>query len=272
MTRLAKYVVVLLFGVLFQACSDDNSPLPRPKLVVEGWIDSNGQPIVLLSSTAVPTNDGGNIEDLIARWGKVTITDGDNEYAMIGGPQQSVGFPFYRYYSNEMRGVPGQTYTICAEYGGETVRATSTMPSAQVQIDTIRYADGATTVSFYAPEQCPANVIVLVRTPLRERYYLSPLAMTVCHTPGEYITMPVLRPRALAEDEYTEHFHPGEDVYVALAVVSDESYAFWKVYDGVASFGSSSFLGSLSSLPSNIEGGYGLWSARSLSRAVKIEF
>lgn len=269
MKRLLPYLLALL---LFTACND-TEPLSEPKLVIDGWIDSGGTPVVLLSSSAVPTDRGGNVEDMMIRWGKVTISNGDTTVTMIGGPKHDLGFPFFRYYTTDFRGIPGQTYTIRADYGGQIVTATSTMPTAEVQIDRLTLHDDALTVEFYAPRQCPAHVITLVCTDESERYYLSPLSMTVCETPLEHISLPVFRPRALATDpeEYDEHFHPGEKVSVMLAVVSEEAYNFWQTYDGLTSFGNSSFLGNLSSLPGNIAGGYGLWSARAVSRPATLK-
>ena len=78
-----------------------------PQLVVEGWIDEGGFPVVILSET-VPISDiyadVNTLNDRVIKWAKVSIDDGENEVILTGKNSPSY-FPPYIYTTSRMRGV-----------------------------------------------------------------------------------------------------------------------------------------------------------------------
>ncbi|MDE7335831.1 MAG: DUF4249 domain-containing protein, partial [Muribaculaceae bacterium] len=63
-----------------------------------------------------------------------------------------------------------------------------------------------------------------------------------------------------------ERFHPqlrlNGSYVVSLHRVEKPVYDFWRAYDDALLFGSNMLLGSVASLPSNINGGFGVFGAR----------
>lgn len=62
----------------------------------------------------------------------------------------------------------------------------------------------------------------------------------------------------------------GNTVDVRLERVSAEVYEFWRMFSNTALFGASELFDSSFSLPSNVSGGYGIWSVAGTS-AVAVE-
>lgn len=248
------------------SCQMAQEPPARPELVVEGWIDSNGFPTVLLSSSALPTEEPGKLEEIIARWGKVTIENRGKEVVMIGRSNTGIGFPFYCYYTYEMIGQPGEIYSIRAEYGGRSVVATCRMPSQIVEIDSLTMGSkGVGEVYFTAPEICPAYVVVKANIGGGTRFYPTPLGFAECLTPGASMSLPVYLPLSSVSKLPVGEALVGEELHVKLATVSKEVYDYWVAFGEIATVGSNSFVGTAENLPPTVSGGLGVWSAQGVS-------
>lgn len=107
------------------------------RLVVEGWISTDGHPVVLLhrsynlNNPEHQTIDADmSTEDVFMKqfiaWGKVTISDGDTTVVMNGRINRDY-MPPTTYTTSRMAGVPGKTYTIQVDYQNYHATARSTM-------------------------------------------------------------------------------------------------------------------------------------------------
>ena len=81
-----KRMTLLILSLLaFWACQDAVLPYHTPEIVVEGWIENEGYPVVMLTTT-VPVNesvkDSSDLAGHIIRWGKVTVSDGEKEVVL----------------------------------------------------------------------------------------------------------------------------------------------------------------------------------------------
>lgn len=254
------------------ACSESEPESPvRP--VIEGWIDSDGYPIVQFTASFVPGHDEQSLADKVLQFGKVTISDGDTCVTLVGGPLSSY-FPPYRYYTYAMTGQPGKTYEIVAEYDGLRARAVCTMPEPtpidKILFEPIEGSDSlrAASLVFTAPDQCPAYYGVTIRKAERgQRPYPAMMGTVVATRPGERMEVPVFNPKNMLLESGTD-FVPqlkiGQEIVVSLCRFTPEVYDFWKGFDEITMFGGSQFV-STSSLTGNIEGGYGIWSAQGTS-------
>lgn len=240
-------------------------------LVVEGGIDSGGYVQVLLTSSIVPEAGGGTLDDCMIRWGKVTVSDGSKAVVLTGGPQNGY-IPPYTYYSYDMIGEPGKTYTLTAEYDGKKVTSVSTMP-VPTPISRLDCAPTDTpgmysvTLYFESPDDCPAYYHISTRL-IGEDSHLYPaiLGTVEVNTPGIEISVPVYRGKHFGSaKEFSPLWPKGAEVKVVLERVSRQVYDFWTAYNDDVLFGGSQFVGSASDLPSNINGGLGVWSARGVS-------
>lgn len=261
-----KLLYLLLLAIV--GCTESNEPAVEPKAVVEAWIDNGRHPQVLFTSTITPDMEGGELADAMLRWGKVTISDGSNEYVMTG-MRDNEYFPPFRYTTTELVGVPGTTYKITASYKQLRAEAACRMPQPTLidsvtfqacDIDTLR----AALMHFTAPEDVPAY------------YYL-----TISERMGSSVSLPCLMgwkectvasvPVGVAVMN-SKQTQPGEDFQpqlrlnakyvVSLHRVEKPVYDFWRAYDDAILFGSNMLFGDVASLPSNINGGFGVFSAR----------
>ena len=263
---------VAVAAMALGACSDyDIDGAAEPvKLVVEGYIDSGGFPVVLLTASASPAEGDAFIGDKMIRWGKVTISDGDTTIIMTGSPSKKY-FPPYTYRTFMMRGVPGRTYSITAAYDYLEVSSSVTMPEPPA-IDSIIVADIAAsdtlrtaTLCFTAAEQVPAYYHISTQVIGVDSVYLP--AMMGCYKatmPGEKVKMAVYRGKSgiFADAKYVPQLPRNYDVKVRLERITEQVYDFWSAFDDASIFGGSQFVTIDTSMPSNIIGGYGVWSAQ----------
>lgn len=117
---------------------------------------------------------------------------------------------------------------------------------------------------FTAPDDCPAYYNVEVRESTRRgRPYPAMLCTIEATEPGKQMSIPVFRPKnELDTAHFVPQFAVGEQIEVSLCRVQKPVYDFWYSYNNDVTFGNSVFLGAGASMPTNITGGLGVWSAR----------
>lgn len=262
------YAFALIPIMLLGGCSA-NEPTPTPLPVIEGWIDSGRHPVVMFTSAIVPDAEGGELVDKMIRWGKVTISDGENEVIMTGAGSDEF-FPPYRYFTADMTGRPGRTYTITAEYGGMRASASCFMYEPP-HIDEITFtpdSDSDTlrsaTVHFTAPDDVPAYYYLTISDrPSAVRGVPTLLGCKEVTEAGVPVTIPLLNSKQSHKGEqFVAQLSVGQKAIVSLHRVTKEVYEFWRAYDDAVMFSENILLGSNFSLPTNIKGGLGVFSAR----------
>lgn len=275
MNILKTISVAALGAALLGGCDEGERAAAPQRLVVEGWFNSGSYPEVLLNLSMVPTDEEGSAAESIVRWGVVSISDGEREVILTGGPSDRY-FPPYHYYTFGMEGVPGRTYTLKATYRGITVTSTVEMPcptpigtlsSTPVEgNDTLRHL----TLTFTAPEDTPAYYHLSARAHSRDgREYPCMIGAHEVLRPGAEVSLPVYRGNRSTRpgENFDADFPEGETVTVTLARVSREVFLFWRAFDNASLVNGSVFVGAPGSLPSNITGGYGVWSPQGASTA-----
>lgn len=275
MNILKTISVAALCAALLGRCDEGEREAAPQRLVVEGWFNSGSYPEVLLNLSMVPTDEEGSVAESIVRWGVVSISDGEREVILTGGPSDKY-FPPYHYYTFDMEGVPGRTYTLKATYRGMTVTSTAEMPyptpigslsSTPVEgNDTLRHL----TLTFTAPEDTPAYYHLSARAHSRDgREYPCMIGAHEVLKPGAEVSLPVYRGNRSTRpgENFDADFPEGETVTVTLARVSREVFLFWRAFDNASLVNGSVFVGAPGSLPSNITGGYGIWSPQGASTA-----
>jgi hypothetical protein len=74
-----KLIIILLALIIAAGCSFPDMYDYEPQIVVEGWIEDGGYPVVIVTSTVPVTGDyryWDEMQDHIIRWAKVTVSDG----------------------------------------------------------------------------------------------------------------------------------------------------------------------------------------------------
>lgn len=270
--------ILLVCSLLSFLCGCEKENLEmEPRAVIEGTFSNGGYPDVLFSASVTPGIDGNLAESMI-NWGKVTISDGEREVILTGRVDNSYMPPF-RYYSLDMKGEPGKTYTITADFKNLHARATAYMPYP-TQIDSLTLSSTASdslmaaTLHFTSPADTPAFYYVTLRNVESKGAALPSLTGTLrADLPNRHYSIPILRPKAkLDSTKYQANFKIGEKWVVYLNRIEKAVYQFWSAYDNMTLFSASPFISSNESLPSNVEGGYGVWSPQGTStRHLNIE-
>lgn len=139
--------LILLACATLTACMEEEDAELQTQLVVEGWIEDGGYPVVLLGETHAIDAGMQNIENYIVRWGKVTISDGTDSVILTGGYDNDF-FPPYKYTTFKMTGQAGKTYTLTAEYRGKKATAVTTIPQP-VELDSLHVVRSESDTLFY---------------------------------------------------------------------------------------------------------------------------
>lgn len=268
----------LTFWLSWYMTSCVSEPEPsRTRPVIEGWINSDGYPVVIFTSSLNPEEKDQKISDRIITWGKVTISDGVDTVILTGGPDKTI-FPPYRYYNFELKGKPGKTYYLTAKFEDLYAEAQCYMPEP-TPIDSIiiRPIEGIDTLRsgtlyFTSPKDTPAyyyiTILDLKHPEGGDGRPLPAMLGTVKTTEGgKRFEVPIYNPKnQLDTTTFIPQLRPGQELAINLCRITEEVYNFWYNYDNSSLFGNSQFIktdnpGEIG----NIKGGYGVWSAQGIS-------
>ena len=261
----------LFLCILVQTgCSDvsDRTNADTSYLIVEGWIEGGGFPVVMLSRSLPVSRDYQRIDslsDYIVRWAKVTISDG-NDTVVLTGKYDNGYFPPYVYTTSRMRGEVGKTYYLTAEYRNMCATAKTTIPAIPdncsfrvapcTDSDTLfqikaTFRDNPSEKNYY-------QFFVRVGTD-RKQYQASYLGSIDDEILKEETDMTVYRSHQITDKFYTPYFYYNDTVSVKFSQVDETSFRIWDSYIKMQSLSSNMFLSTFSDIESNITGGYGYW-------------
>ena len=269
------YIIIIMTSSCFLSSCEADLDLVSTVPVIDGWIDTDGFPVVVFTESIIPNQEGGSIADKIIRWGKVSIYDGEQEIILTGGPDNDI-IPPYRYITYKMKGEIGKTYKITADYKTLHSEAEGTMlpPPAikNIEISPIESNDSLRSASliFISPDDCPAYYYITM-TDLKEEGRPLPAMMSTFEAsePSKEYSIPLLHPKNnLSSAPFIPQLIKGEKWEVRLCRISKEVYEFWKAYDNAVMFGGSQFVNASQSLKGNIIGGYGVWSVQGVSSQI----
>lgn len=268
---MGKWIAIFLTAALALCGCTEEQEMYEQRPVLEGWIDSDGYPRVLFSISFVE-DDEETIADKIVRWGLVTLSDGDTTVILTGGPDK-YRFPPFSYYTYELTGQPGKTYTIDATYENYHARATAVMPAPPVvaEVKSVPAADCDTlrdvTLFIQAPQEFPAYYHISTRVlPEETTYHPAVLGLVKATEPGELLEVQVFRGKSsLHSKDFKPRIPSNRNVLVKVERVCGEVYRFWENFNEATLFGNSLFTGPADSLEGNVEGGYGYWSPQGVT-------
>lgn len=266
---------LLAFGLV--ACHPE---APHPStIIMEGWIDAEGHPVVLIHKTYALESVSGSsktIEELAAEqlipFGKVTVSDGTNE-VVLTGRLDTAYIPPYTYSSLDMRGQVGKTYTFSAKYNDFNATARTTIPPvASLDSLTVNTAnpENVVVIAYMAhiPPTEEAYYALFLRRYGEKQYQLCPF----CVFDGQdavdgKMEMRLYNPHGQASQigTQTHHFHNDPSLsmqeksfQLKVARIDNASYQFWKAYNERVVTSGILFVPIYKNIPSNVVGGYGI--------------
>lgn len=267
MKRLHLLLIMLL--PVMTGCYDIFIPTSDPQIVVEGWIEDGGYPVVMLTTT-VPVDrdirDFNELKEYMIRWGKVTISDGTQEVVLTGKRNDDY-FPPYIYTTAYMKGVPGRTYTIKVEYSGRTVYASTTIPEPKrLEYTKVVRAAESDTLFYIAAG--------LKDDPSTRNYYKSFIMVSGLDSIPVPSFMGLIDDEVLSEgldeiqinsslkrmgSQSTPFFSAGDKVVVRFCTLDENAFNYWSDFDDISSLSTNPFFPVTSQIRSNVRGGLGYW-------------
>ena len=260
-------LLMLLLAAL-TGCEKDVLPPHKSILVVEGWIEDEGFPVVILTESLPVSQEYtslDNISDYLVKWAKVTVSDGEQTEILIGKYEKGY-FPPYVYTTSRIKGKAGRSYTLTVEYGDYYATAATTIPEPPT-IDNIsikKCADADTLYQIDLTFQSkPSNYYqIFTRVGGDNRQFIA--SYLGCYD-GKVLspqsTLPVYQgyKRTGKSSYYTPYFHYNDTLAIKLANLDEAGFRFWDSYTKNLSLQGNLFLASYVNSPTNINGGIGYW-------------
>lgn len=269
------YNLCLVF--LFIACQE-MSQETSGDIVVEGWIESGGYPVVMLSRTFVVSTGEETYDDpsIVLSLAKVEVSDGIQSVILTGDYDEQY-FPPFIYSTSKIRGVPGRTYYLRVEYEGQVITAETTIPepaslealevSPCAHLDSIyqivaHFEDNPETKDYY---------LFLTRIFNREnRFYPSTFGVIDDEALTERNNKHVVHPgiHMLTSDRHTYglYFLDTDLVQIKFARIDETTYNIHKAYHEMVVLNNNPLFASDLSMPTNIQGGLGFWCGYAATR------
>lgn len=259
----------MALSALLLSCSGDYLPEQNDELVVEGWIEDNGFPVVILTKNINISNKYQSLDSLssrIVRWAKVTVSDGEKSVVLTGRYMKGYTPP-YIYTTSHFRGEAGKTYLLTVEYGDFHATATTTIPNTQkideLSVERCAQSDTLYQISLrYNDDEAEQNYYqIFTRVGGRDvRQYLAAYLGTIDNRVVKPKTkIPVYRGRDINTLDYTPYYTINDTVAVKFAHIDRTSYNFWYDYTRNLTTAGNMFFATAASLRSNIIGGTGYW-------------
>ena len=251
-------------------------------MVVEGWIEDGGHPVVMLTSTVPVSEQETSIDSLgqyLIRWARVAVSDGERT-VVLSGKYTKDYFPPYIYTTAALLGEAGKTYTLTVDYDGQHASASTTIPHSvpleRLYATVKNEADSAYTIhavfSHDASRQRYYKLFTCIPSQSKQFYsaFMGLFDCTMLDNPAE-----VLVNSGMSIDNfgnYKARFLKGDTVLVKLCTMDEASYRFWYDWGDSENFASNPFMPATSNPVSNVKGALGYWCGYGSSvRMIRVE-
>ena len=268
-----RIILLILQLLVFSSCRDAILPSYDPQIVVEGWIENDKAPIVMLTTTVSingSVKDSSDLKEHIIRWGKVTVSDGEKE-VVLAGRRDDRYFPPYIYTTSKIKGEAGKTYQLIVEYSGRTVTSSTTIPSP-VPLEYIR-----TEKVQEGTADSPTDKYILIgglkdNKETKDYYKVftkiqgtdsSFVSSFLGLTDDVIITNDIQEipiNKGFSFNSSTEnHFTSEDTVLIKFCTLGQKSWEYWSDFEEIQSLSDNPFFPVTTDIRSNIEGGLGYW-------------
>jgi len=259
---------LFLLACLCFACEETEVPQAPEQLVVEGWIDSGGFPVVKLTTTIAVSKQLQSTDSLerhLLRWAKVTVSDGQREVVLTGMPRNDF-FPPYIYTTSDMRGEVGKTYTLRVDYMQFHAHATTTIPKPVPLTSIVAeplplypsyyklradFNDDPTTTDYYK--------VFVSQDNEQSDYHSTHIGTFNDRFLPTHASVIINNARQNVVNPKGTFFKQDETVYIKFCHIDSTSYEFWKTMDDYQGEGRNPLFNSMQNIRSNIHGGLGYW-------------
>ena len=271
-----KYAHILLLAFLVISACSKTEEVGRSQLVVEGWIENGQHPIVMVSeSIGIATDremDTKGILDHIAKWAKVSISDGTRTEILTGIADPEY-FPPYIFTTSNITGEVGKSYTLKVEYKDYKMEATTRIPEPvpieKVYVQSVTDTTASLRVCFTDPPQTGQYYKIFTRTEGKDSHY-HPSALTNVSDESldGYTEMFIYSTQRLMDFVDFPNIHVGDVLWIKLCTMDRAGYNYWNNFEIMLASNMLSMFYE-SDLESNMEGALGYWTGYGVDKEVK---
>lgn len=260
---------IVFVAAMLTSCDEDHLAVTQPQLVVEGWIEDGGCPVVIVTSS-IPISEeympAETLSDYIVRWATVTVYCGEDS-AVLTGKYDKGYFPPYIYTTSRMKGEQGKNYSLKVEYKDMVATATTTIPPRpdvmRFRLEKCEDSDTMYQVkAVFTDNKEEKNYYQLFSKVGAEnkQYLASYLGSIDDDVLGDTTEVAVYRGHeVLSTMEYTPYFRPNDTISVKLSQIDEASFHFWDDYIKILSLSHNPFMAPQRSIRYNIVNGSGYW-------------
>ncbi len=246
-------------------------PQPDSKIVVEGWVEHDGYPNVILTRSApyFSSIDSASLRDYVVTRAKVTVISGD-QYEVLTLKPNDAYFPPYVYFGSELRGEVHGTYHLKVEFDDSenNVFATTSIP-ALTEPDSVWFqlepgSDSLGRIWIKLSDNPHENNYyrLLTRSKGKDKRYVASFKSAFSDKlfNGESIVQGFGRGLSdLLDFTQDNLFRLGDTISVKFCSLDKEHYEFWNTYQNEILLSANPFSASNARVKSNIENGLGVW-------------
>lgn len=272
--RISILYLFIFTAAVAVSCTPQAVP-NEPEIVLEGWIDEGGHPIVLLHKSINFTEDFNTMEDLIEEkiiyLGKVTVSDGETSVVLTGRVDTAY-LPPYSYSSVRIMGESGRAYRVEAEFEGKKVSAVTTIPPKalfdSISVESMPDKPGFFRLTGYLTDMKEQSdyFVVFYRYKGEKQYRngLHGVASDIAADTSGVLRIPIYKNMAgtslVDKDSLsTRFFRLGDTLEIKLAAIDGVSYRFWESFASLTITSTIPFLPVSENIYTNVSGGRGYW-------------
>ena len=261
---LTMVVLLLLEGCLKEASYNGDY---RQRLVVDGRIDEGDGSIVALSLNIDYRDeyDREDVEDMVVRWAKVSVTDFRDTVVLTGRMNRDYPTQFI-YTDSELIGRAGEKYGLIVEYSGRVWRSECYIPH-KAELTDIRVERVQDTLYSISATLPPIDTPCSIECSLNGSSYYAPTILGI-HEASEYSRqITINRPlENLDRKEYTTLFNEHDIVSLRLNTMDTYSFNYWNLWENNLINAVNPLFPAVDNLPTNISNnGLGLWAGYGVS-------
>lgn len=262
-----KYFISIIIFLLFLSCQKEDEI--KSKIVVEGWIEEEKPPIVMLHYTYTfgerDTSLEKLVEDQLIMWARVTIDNNEDEEILIGQLSMDL-VPPYKYSTARMLGEVGKEYNITVEYEGEILSATTKLlpkvPIDSIVVQNMHDQNYYINVYFKDFDNKTNNYYILMyKYKGKSQFLACPMGITNSSmaVDGNLSIIAHRHVSSLISDTKTSmFFEKGDSVFFKLCHIDSTAYEVWHSILA-QEFSPNIPITSTSNIKTNINNGIGYW-------------
>lgn len=263
-----RKIILSLFAFALLSCSEDVFTPSESSLVIEGYIESDGYPVVIVTRTMPVTTDEisvNEVKDYLVRWAKVSVINREDT-VILTGMYDNGYFPPYIYTTSRLKGKVGESYELIVEYKDMCAHAKTTITSVpkvnEYKIEKCQDSDTLYQIKavMTADDGHPNYYQFFSRVGGQQRQFLASFlgSFTDSVATGRF-EIPIYRGHHLLNKDYSPYFSERDSVAVKCCHLDEYEYNFWKAYMESEYLSGAAMLSTSTNLPTNIIGGTGYW-------------